>query len=234
MISVKDYLDLKDYEFILAKDEGVCNSFKWIRCSQYKHINLFRIISPPKTVCSLIPLYFDGSETAVLYAGNEDFSALGEFAISQIAGKWPEVHIQADPSFLLLNGKTVDLDKLSRFLEQLTKAGCFATNEEPSHSLWQSFFDLSPIMYHSIDNDGFLLISNNKEMYQSFLASKEVQDVEQYYRSVIRNLRIEQWKSLGPEVGPEECEVGNCNRRRVRRSSNCFMHEIQMKCFPFA
>lgn len=218
--TIEEYLALSDWTFKPGYEIGSHGDFYWIRYDY--QIDPLQFIDLPAGKYRALLLDFDSSRPGSFIGKDPGWSALGEFAISDLGSTLPDLCFNADTAYLLLDR---EFDQTS-LLEQLGRL------EEPhpkdDQIFWEVLDAVKPFCYCSDCGDTFF-VSPNKASIDVLYSSKVLQIAEDRAREDKRKGRLGSWQSLGPERGPEKCVEQDCERLRIELAVRCFIHQLQSR-----
>jgi hypothetical protein len=226
MLSIDDYLALKDWTFTLDITEGVHGDYFWLRSEHLSVINFLDAIPLPTKAFRVLVTYWDGSGGAAqFYSKEPGWQALGEFAISAPMTEIPQLNFEADSAQMLLDSQ-LTISQVSHILNTHKKAGFSAREDSPeANDFWNVIEALEPYCYASDLGDLFF-IARGEALYRTFVTSADVTGIEDWYRQRTAAERKRLWAELGPNCGPETCIEPGCTELRIRLAVKCFVHQM--------
>lgn len=218
--TIEEYLALSDWNFNPGYEIGSHGEFYWIRYDY--QIDPLQFINLPAGKYRALLLDFDSGPPGKYFGNDPGWSALGEFAISNLGKTLPDLCFGADTAYLLLDrelDQTTLLEQLGRLKEPQPK---------DDQILWEVLDAVKPFCYCN-DFGGTFFVSPDKASRDVLYSSKVLKIAEDRAREGERKGRLGSWQSLGPERGPEKCVEPDCDRLRIELAVRCFMHQLQSR-----
>ncbi|MDR3612187.1 MAG: hypothetical protein P4L53_01385 [Candidatus Obscuribacterales bacterium] len=218
LMSIDDYLNAVDWRFHDYSLQGEHGSFHWILLRI--HALFQELIPPPNGPYRILVTDWDHSdETARIYAKTAGWSAIDQFAISELnTGPFPEINNHADTAFVCLEQGVTD-DDIRDALPYADKEPRFDYEDS-----WSFLEKLRPYLYVQLA-DYTYCASENKQLLDLLQTSEVLAEAEQYHLAKEKSHRRGQWETMGSELGTEKCIEQECDNLRIRLAVRCFLHQ---------
>lgn len=227
-ISIDDYLQLKDWKFVLRKKEGNCGDFFWLQSEELRQLNVLKTIVPPERPFRALVTYWDCADgAATAYGQQPGWRKIGECAVSNWLTELPKLHFGADCGQMLFETPLDDEELLSALRDFDEPYVIDDPEEAVAVGFWSALAAINPNYYFSYGlSKGFTFIAKGQAAFEHFVDNIFIRDIETIHRDRLASHRASLWKNLGPECGPDVCIEPDCERLRIRLAVRCFIHQI--------
>lgn len=224
MLTIEDYLELKDWKFSLNFEEGIHGEYYWVQ-GENLSVDLYHAIRLPENPYRVLVTYWDYiSGPATIYGAEPGWRAIGNYALSQPRTTLPDLNHFADFEEMIIDNDTelddaalnsyCSADYLSDVDNDCTKRFWCAIEQLNAYCLWS-------------EQGRHTFVVRGKDLYDHFWNSDEVKGIEERFRARSKINRQKLWADLGPEIGPEKCAEPDCDRLRIRLAIRCFLHQCK-------
>lgn len=214
-----DFMRVTELSYRHDFEQGVHGKFYWIQSLHVTLDDLFDMAPLPTGGVRFIITSFDGS-------------ALGQLTIGSVSRSWEWHYSGNGDSALVLHPRT-EMAEVAESVTKLMEADRISdltSKSGENENFWNELEILSPIAYISAW-DRLILITTNREFYESFIYSPEFLRYEDTRKRRALEQRVKRWndyhENLGPECGPEKCIEPSCTRLRIKLAVKCIRHQLE-------